>query len=56
VKFQDSRVGLDSNLESLGLFERKAAKEPERREYKPEQKGKGRKNNAVIREEDFPSL
>ena len=52
VKFASSRVGLDENLESLGLFERKA---PKRQEEPRRHEGKQNKRQQ-IREEDFPSL
>jgi hypothetical protein len=53
VKFASSRVGLDENLESLGLFERKAPRRQE--EPREQQKGKNNKRQQ-IREEDFPAL
>ena len=52
VKFASSRVGLDENLESLGLFERKT---PKRQEEPRRHEGKQNKRQQ-IREEDFPSL
>jgi hypothetical protein len=52
VKFASSRVGLDENLESLGLFEKKAPKRQEEpRKHEPKH---GKRQQ--IREEDFPAL
>lgn len=60
VKFNSSKVGLDENVESLGLFAKKEQqqqrKPEEKRENKHEYKGKGKKEKVVIHEEDFPSL
>jgi len=60
VKFNSSKVGLDENVESLGLFAKKEQqqqrKPEEKRENKHEYKGKGKKDKVVIHEEDFPSL
>jgi hypothetical protein len=61
VKFNSSKVGLDENVESLGLFAKKEQqqqqrKPEEKRENKHEYKGKGKKEKVVIQEEDFPAL
>ncbi len=61
VKFNSSKVGLDENVESLGLFAKKEQqqqqrKPEEKRENKHEYKGKGKKEKVVIHEEDFPAL
>lgn len=59
VKFNSSKVGLDENVESLGLFakkEQQQRKPEEKRENKHEYKGKGKKEKVVIQEEDFPAL
>ena len=63
VKFNSSKVGLDENVESLGLFAKKEQqqqqqqrKPEEKRDNKHEYKGKGKKEKVVIHEEDFPAL
>ena len=59
VKFNSSKVGLDENVESLGLFDKKEKqqrKPEEKRDNKHEYKGKGKKEKVVIQEEDFPAL
>lgn len=60
VKFNSSKVGLDENVESLGLFAKKEQqqqrKPEEKRDNKHEYKGKGKKEKVVIQEEDFPAL
>jgi hypothetical protein len=46
VKFSSSKVGLDENLESLGLFERKAPKRQEdHRDNHDTRKGKHQKHH-----------
>jgi hypothetical protein len=59
VKFNSSKVGLDENVESLGLFAKKEQQQrrpEEKRDNKHEYKGKGKKEKVVIHEEDFPAL
>lgn len=51
-----ARTGLDENLEGLGFGQKPTKKEEDKKDSKPEPRGKGKKEKVVINEDDFPSL